>query len=468
MAQRIFLIFLCLLAGSRLKAQCNPNFDDTSSVCGVVQFTNLSTPNNTLVSYSWNFPGGSPATSSLTNPTTTYNANGTYTVCLFMLSSVPACSATICKTITVSCFTSSLCSANFNSLTCTQNGTNATMSFSNTSSGTNTSTVYDWDFGNSTTSTLTSPTGTYSANGAYVVCMSYTTFAPAFCTASICQTITIGCITSPSCSAGFNTVSCSPSGTNAQVSFTNLSSTNSSPISYTWTFGNSATSNAVNPTTTYTANGTYNVCLSIQTGSPPNCTDTLCQVITVSCIPAPSPTCQANFTNTSCSNGQMTFYSISTGTISNPGTTTYTWTSLPNPPPNGSAPYTATICLIMANHNTVSPVNTCSSSVCRTVHIDCAGIGFEEFAIDHASIKIFPNPSDGLFTVDFNQTNLNSSIIDIKVYNLLGELVHRSTKDVYKDEKYKEINLQALANGAYYLRLTSGDNIYSVKLVIAK
>lgn len=53
-----------------------------TSVCpgGSVSFTNQSTGNPT--SFSWSFPGGTPATSSAQNPTVVYNTPGTYNVSL--------------------------------------------------------------------------------------------------------------------------------------------------------------------------------------------------------------------------------------------------------------------------------------------------------------------------------------------------------------------------------------------------
>ncbi|MFN5634747.1 MAG: PKD domain-containing protein, partial [Flavobacteriia bacterium] len=54
----------------------------TATVCqgGTVNFTNTST--NYPTAYSWSFPGGSPATSTATNPSVTYNTPGTYSVTL--------------------------------------------------------------------------------------------------------------------------------------------------------------------------------------------------------------------------------------------------------------------------------------------------------------------------------------------------------------------------------------------------
>lgn len=439
-----FLITILSLLVNFTKAQCTPNFDDTTSVCGVVQFTNLSTPSNSTVLYSWNF--GNSSTSTLTSPSATYTANGTYTVCLFMFSSVPSCSANICKTITVNCF-STACTANFSVTNCLNGGQ---ISFINSSPGTNSTTVYDWNFGNSTSSIQQNPTATYTANGIYTVCLSYTTSAPAFCTASICQTVAVNCV-STSCNADFNLSNC----VSGQASFSNTSTGTNSTTVYSWNFGNSSTSSQQNPTATYTANGIYTVCLSY-TNASPTCSATICKTVNINCVL--SPTCQANFTNTPCNNGQMTFFSTSTGTN---GSTAYTWSNTPAPsgPP---APYTATVCLTMVNS-----LPTCSSSVCKTIYVDCV-VGVAEFIFENTSVRVFPNPSNGLFNLDLTQSNLNSSSMYVKVYNVIGELVHQSIQEVHQSGAPQQIDLQSLPNGAYYLRLNTGNNSFSVKFIIAK
>lgn len=442
-----FLTLIMSFVMNLAKAQCTANFSDTSSVCGVVQFTNLSTGTSSVTSYFWNF--GNSTNSNVPSPTATYTSNGIYTVCLSLFSAVPSCSSTLCKTITVNCF-STTCTANFNSFSCTPIGTSAQLFFTNTSPGTNSTTVYNWDLGNSTTSTLTNPTGTYAANGIYTVCLSYTTTAPAYCTATICKTVSINCA-SVSCNANFTASPCDSLG---QISFSSTSTGTTGTMLYNWNFGNSTTSAQQNPTATYTANGVYTVCLTF-TNTTTTCSATICKTVTMNCLS--TPTCQANFTNTPCTNGQITFFSTSTGTNSS---TAYTWSN--SPPPNGPpAPYTATVCLKIVN---TSPA--CTHSVCKTVLIDCV-VGVPEFIFGNSTVRVFPNPSNGLFNLDVSQINLNSSI-EIKVFNILGELVHQSIQEVQQGGVNREIDLQSLPNGAYILRMNAGNKVYSVKLIITK
>jgi len=74
----VMLPILCTASASGPTA----NFTSATSVCAgkTISFTNTSTGNPT--SYSWTFQGGTPATSTQTNPTITYNTPGTYNVIL--------------------------------------------------------------------------------------------------------------------------------------------------------------------------------------------------------------------------------------------------------------------------------------------------------------------------------------------------------------------------------------------------
>ncbi|HLP61995.1 MAG TPA: agmatine deiminase family protein [Candidatus Deferrimicrobium sp.] len=79
----------------------------TVTVGGSVQFTDLST--NTPTSWSWTFTGGTPATSTIQNPSVTYNTAGTYTVSLTATNS--AGSDTETKTGYITVVTSQYCAS---------------------------------------------------------------------------------------------------------------------------------------------------------------------------------------------------------------------------------------------------------------------------------------------------------------------------------------------------------------------
>ncbi|MFH1319877.1 MAG: S8 family serine peptidase [Bacteroidota bacterium] len=75
---------------------------DITQVCpgGTVNFTDLS--NNDPISWDWNFPGGTPSSSTLQNPVITYNTAGTYDVTLIVTNSLGSDTITQTVYITVS------------------------------------------------------------------------------------------------------------------------------------------------------------------------------------------------------------------------------------------------------------------------------------------------------------------------------------------------------------------------------
>lgn len=436
-------------------SSCNPNFiDSTCFGNGIKKFISTSTGTNVNTTYSWNF--GDNTTSNLQNPTHTYTANGTYTVCLFMYTP-STCSASICKTITVNCVSSSSCNPNFTDSACYGNGTKK---FISTSTGTNVNTTYSWNFGDNTTSNLKNPSHTYTANGTYTVCLFI--FSPPTCSASICKTVSINCANVSTCQANFTYSSC----VNGNRQFFSTSIGTSTNTSYSWNFGDNTNSNIKNPSHTYSTNGLYVVCLTIS-DSTTNCFSTKCQTVTISCISSGS--CLANFADSACyNNGTKNFYSTSLGTTNQ---TSYTWNFGDNTNgfgQNTQHTYTSngtyTVCLTIQDSST-----NCYSTKCRTVSITCVPpTGIKINANTISDTKVYPNPTTGSLFIDINNIAVNSKAIIIKVFNILGEQVYTASEDVNGSSVRKELNLENLDNGTYYIKISDNSNYYQTRKIIIR
>lgn len=230
----------------------------------------------------WDFGDGSPLGSG-SNPTHTYSTSGTYNVCTYITN---ACGTdTLCTTVTA-------CGADpVASFTNVPSG--ATVAFSDATSN---ATSWAWDFGDSGSSTLQNPMHTYSASGTYNVCL----IATNACAVSdtFCTTVTV-CIPA--------TASYTTTANGGTISFADAT-TNASALS--WDFGDSSTGTGSNPSHTYSASGSYIVCLSAAS----NCdTAYYCDTVTV-CIPA-----MANFGTSDLGNGVVQF-SDSSSSVTN-----YSW-----------------------------------------------------------------------------------------------------------------------------------------------
>lgn len=112
-------------------------------------------------SYSWTFPGGSPATSGLPNPTVRYNESGVYPVSLTVSNSVGSNSISNNGFITVK----AIPKADFSVGT----QLDRTVNFTNQTQFDFELPDYLWDFGDGNTGNAASPTHTYQSDGVYTV-----------------------------------------------------------------------------------------------------------------------------------------------------------------------------------------------------------------------------------------------------------------------------------------------------------
>ncbi len=281
----------------------------------------LDQSSNSPTGWSWNF--GDATSSALQNPSKTYSGAGTYNVCL---TATNACgNHTKCSNVTVTV----PCPKPVSNFTTSVNALTATF----TDISTNTPTAWAWNFGDATTSALQNPVKTYSSSGTYNVCLIATNSCGGD-TTCIPVTVTQTC-SSPVANFTFL-------ANNLAVSF--LDQTTNSPASWSWTFGDATTSNQQNPSKTYSAAGTYNVCLTATNGCG---NSNICKNVTVS-LPCPKPV--VNF-NSAVNQLVVTFTDLTTN---NP--TAWAWnfgdattSALKNPVKTYSTGGTYNVCLIATN-----------------------------------------------------------------------------------------------------------------------
>ncbi|MFT7086331.1 MAG: gliding motility-associated-like protein [Vicingaceae bacterium] len=222
--------------------------------------------------FQWNFgPQAIPQNSSLPIVTNiTFNTTGSIPIQLIVFQD--QCSDTLNQTINL--FDNP--SGDFFTLDttgCSPLDVRFTSTITDPGAGTN-SGVYKWDFGNgSPTSNLPNPTHRYSQDGSYNVTLTYESIGSCIDTIVIqkLSLIRIGRQFSNN-NTDFSAsplAGCYP----LEVQFNNLS-TFDGTATYVWDFGDgSPTSTATNPIQTFTANGYYDVTLTMTTVG--GCTDTL-------------------------------------------------------------------------------------------------------------------------------------------------------------------------------------------------
>ena len=247
------LVLTCILglSGLSMAQPCSTNFTAMPGVNGTVAFTATGTVMTPTVSYYWSFgaPGGYTTVVGSNLASYTYTANGVYTVTLVYLNSAFSCSATATQTVLIN----NICSLNANFTSSL--GLNGLVNFINTSTGTIVGTTYSWDFGDGGTSTSTSPSHTY-ASGTYSVWLKALNGLSPYCVDStmIPVTVTNTCVAN----AGF---SLSPTGTPQYWNAFPQAPANIANA--TWSWGDGSTSNTLYTSHTYSAAGTYSICLSV-------------------------------------------------------------------------------------------------------------------------------------------------------------------------------------------------------------
>ena len=139
-------------------------------------------------------------------------------------------------------------------------------------------TIWNWSFGDGNYSSLQSPSHTYAFAGAFTVSINATNSAGSdLSTRTNYINVTSSIIPPTASFTGTPTTGAVP----LTVQFTDTS--NGSPMSWNWSFGDGSYSTARNPSHTYSTNGTYTVSLNATNSAGSN-TATRANYITVSAI----------------------------------------------------------------------------------------------------------------------------------------------------------------------------------------
>lgn len=361
----------------------------------------------------WNFGSSLYATGNTASHN--YNQTGPYTVCAI---AYKACGRdTACQTIIISC-------------------PQPNASFSYTTVGNVVNTTYTgstpvdsvrWNFGSGPYFIGNTASHNYNLAGTYTICV----IAYKGCGSdTTCQPVTVTC---PQPNAAF---SYTTTGNTVNTTYNG-----GTPVdSVRWNFGSAPYATGNTASHTYTASGTYTVCVIAYKGCG---TDTSCQQVVLTC---PIPDAAFSYT---ISGKTVQFLYIGTRPV-----TTVQWafgdggfgtgTTFSHTYPNTGS---FTAC--------VTGTNSCGdSNSCKSIQIQ-GGVGINDPNIT-SSIKVYPNPAAQILVIE-NATP--GSVMHI--YDITG----RHLRSVTITNNKEQIDISHLSQGIYTLRVTTGDQQASWRFV---
>lgn len=353
------------------------------------------------------------------NPTHTYAAEGTYTMCLSLYDNGSLCDSS-CFTVFV---TDEPCDADFS-----YSADGLDVDFTDESTG-----GYDavyWDFGDGFgSSQLADPSYTYFAAGTYEVCLYIYNENGGLCEDEYCEFVTVtgGGGGGGGCKADYIY-----SADQLEFSFTNKST---GGLFSTWDFGDGSTPVfEENPVHLFASPGSYEVCVT--TFNPfPFCTDTYCEF-----VEAKEYNCEPEFTYSFNESNAFTF--VNTTSIGN--ITSIEWSF-----GDGN---TSSFAQPTYTYNSAGIYNVClttfdNGSECGKTCEDVSvyPLGLDE--VENGQITIMPNPNNGSFSLMLPQVGKS---IQVQIMDLSGRILHEQIGASKSEKMDFDLNLPA---GAYILQV---------------
>ncbi|MCB0401807.1 MAG: PKD domain-containing protein [Flavobacteriales bacterium] len=318
-----------------------------------------------------------------------------------------------------------------------------TVSFTNTSTtDSSTAMTWQWTFGDGNFSGNNDPSHTYLTPGTYQVCLFIVDFTlcPTNPTMQFCDSVTIPA--NNPCQASFTY-----QVNGSTVNFTNTSTTDSSTaMTWQWSFGDGSFSSNNDPSHTYSAPGTYQVCLFIVdfTLCPTNPTMQFCDSVTI----AGTNPCQASFTYTQ--NGNTVSF---TNTSSTDSVTSdqFQWSfgdgsfsGATDPVHTYPGPGTYYVCLLIVDFD-CNPNPT--MQYCDSITIYPVGLE-EQQALNS---RVYPNPVQDQLNFQFDSRQ--GMDLKLEVTNILGELIASQEVRIEPGKQVVTVNTSAWTEGTYIVRM---------------
>ncbi|MFZ1529958.1 MAG: PKD domain-containing protein [Ferruginibacter sp.] len=265
---------LTLQSNTACNIQAGFIFHRDSLNVNTIHFTNTSLNASATDTLSWTFGDGTAA-GNIPNPVHSYNAPGTYQVCLKVTRltppGTPACSATICLPVVITDPATPQCNLQPFFTIHRDTINNRTFYFANATANLANTDSIRWTFGDGSASAQTNPAHTYANPGIYNVCLRVQRNMPAGtapCVREFCLALVVADSNNAVCNIQPSFVFSRDSVNRRKIYFNNTTVNIAATDSVRWTFGDGGTSLQFNPVHTYANAGNYQVCLRVKRNMP--------------------------------------------------------------------------------------------------------------------------------------------------------------------------------------------------------
>lgn len=245
---KALMLLLVMASAENGQAQCAASINQVQNANGNFLFSAAATGTNGTSSYLWAFGDGGTGSG---NPAShTYTSNGLTLATLTVVTTAPACTVVVVDTVVI---TTAATPCNLTAGFTYSTGANGQVWFYSNSTGTNGSTLYQWNFGDSGAGGGANVSHNYLGSGTYTVTL--TASNGNGCTSTFTQIISVAC----SAYASYMLV---PDTAVAQLwyAFPNVPN---NVIAVNWSWGDGSYSNTLYTSHQYSAAGVYQICLSV-------------------------------------------------------------------------------------------------------------------------------------------------------------------------------------------------------------
>jgi hypothetical protein len=80
------------------------------------------------------------------------------------------------------------------------------------------------------------------------------------------------------------------------------------------------------------------------------------------------------------------------------------------------------------------------------------------------NFDVYPNPSKDIFNISFVSEKVQN--LEVKVLNMLGEVIYTEGLEQFVGEYTKQINLSSYTKGVYFLEIMTNNGVVNKKIVL--